>query len=216
MNTLHIHHDCIISKLDELITMTQQLAEKPNDDCSSIMVTGIICRTIVILAVIAIVSWLIWKILEPLIKNRNDRKKWKREKDDADRKADAELKGKVLDYLKNESESYEKMLKDYDKKTEKNESEKQTIEKAISSIKGVIKDTSYLSQSSSCDIYDSLSSIKESLGKIEITSIDTEKTSPTIDTLKKDPYLIALLAFIRGEKLNENIDINSLFPIESE
>lgn len=60
MNILHICHDCIISKIDELITVTKQLAEKPNNDCASMMTSGMICKTIVALVGIIAAALLLW------------------------------------------------------------------------------------------------------------------------------------------------------------
>lgn len=79
MNILHIHHDCIMSKLDELITATKQLAEEPNNDCAGMMTTGMICKTVIAVVIIIAVASLLWYLLSLLVAKRREKRNDERE-----------------------------------------------------------------------------------------------------------------------------------------
>lgn len=79
MNIIHVHHDCIMSKLDELIAITKQLAEKPNNDCASMMTTGMICKTTVAVVIIIAVALLLWYLMSLLAAKRREKRNDERE-----------------------------------------------------------------------------------------------------------------------------------------
>lgn len=79
MNILHIHHDCIMSKLDELIAVTKQLAEKPSNDCASMMTTGMVCKTIVAAVGIIAAALLLWYLFSLIAANRREKRNDERE-----------------------------------------------------------------------------------------------------------------------------------------
>ncbi len=79
MNILHIHHDCVMSKLDELIALTKQLAEKPNNDCASLLTTGMICKTIIAAVGIIAAALLLWYLISLFAAKRREKRNDERE-----------------------------------------------------------------------------------------------------------------------------------------
>ena len=86
MNILHVHHDCIMSKLDELIAAIKKLSETPKDDCASIMTTGMICKTVVAVVGIIAGALLLWYLISLIAarcrEKRNANKETKKQKED--------------------------------------------------------------------------------------------------------------------------------------
>lgn len=79
MNILHVHHDCIMSKLDELIDAIKQLSEMPKNDCASIMTTGMICKTVVAVVGIIVGALLLWYLISLIAAKRREKRNDDRE-----------------------------------------------------------------------------------------------------------------------------------------
>lgn len=78
MNILHVHHDCIMSKLDELIAAIKQLSEMPKDDCAC-LTTGMICKTIVAVVGLIAAALLLWYLISLLAAKRREKRNDDRE-----------------------------------------------------------------------------------------------------------------------------------------
>lgn len=116
MSTLIVNPNDTIALSDAIVVkvadVCQPMVQEPETSCNDVTIVAIICATIVLVALIAMFSFLIWKCREH--KAEAESKEKEREKDEKDRqwKQRSDLIDKKLDFLKGQV-----MTKDKDGKT---------------------------------------------------------------------------------------------------
>ena len=104
--------DSIVTKTcDALIPVVQKTYEA-GTNCCDVMIIGIICATIVILALIAQCAIMTWKGKEIAADKQEREFKKDKEKEESERKQKAELLNKYLDFMKevNAENDYQRVL----------------------------------------------------------------------------------------------------------
>ena len=111
MNTLHMHNDYIVSKLNEIMDVVKQPAGNPRSELSNAIIVFIICVTIIIVACYAIRKYFDWK--EAAIKAEKKQKEAEQTQKEKDRRFELqkEYQAKALDFLKCEMDSFNKIPK---------------------------------------------------------------------------------------------------------
>lgn len=110
MNILHCHQHPFAPKWDELIDAIKHLESTKMDGDTAFSVCHIICVTIIILALIAAAIYAI-----KLFKNDRTSGDFKTDKDKREReKLKNDYRAKLLDFIKTETNSFEKISKEYD------------------------------------------------------------------------------------------------------
>lgn len=203
MNTLHMHSDYIVSKLNEIIDLIKQPAGNPKSDLFHAIIAIIICATIIIVTRYAIKRFFDWKIKAHENENNQKNDESVNQVTDKEFELKKEYQAKILEFLKEETNSYSKLLKEIDKKKKEKEEKLKEIYESIKDVKTKLGNSAYVASTSYPQIYDQLSSIKEKVDDYE-TPVSTEKTDwynwdKFHDSLKQSEYLKALTYFIEGD-----------------
>lgn len=134
--------DSIVTKTcDALIPVVQKTYEA-GTNCCDVMIIGIICATIVILALIAKCAILSWKGKEIAADKQEREFKKDKEKEECDRKQKAEFLDKYLDYLKekgfqsnaNAENDYQRVLANLIVKSQQNKMDEISPEELINDL----------------------------------------------------------------------------------
>ena len=105
MNTLHMHNEHIVSKLNEIIDLIKQPLGNPKSDLFHAIIAFIICATIVIVARYAIKRFFDWKVKEQESGIAQKNKERLDQENDKKLELKKEYQAKVLDYLKEVTDS---------------------------------------------------------------------------------------------------------------
>ncbi len=130
--------DSAVVELAKVINTCQPCVKELGTNCNDVAIVGIICATIVVIALIA--KWAIWSWQKAEIafkeKERND-KEAKEEKDET-RKQKADLLSKLLDFQKELAFPYDKNKNGEYMKKEYESNEKENYQKTLASLLGII------------------------------------------------------------------------------
>ena len=187
----------MVEKMDSATTAVDISATNSSNSETAI----IVCSSLICIAIITAIFLVLYHLIKNWHENYRDNRKRKWEENDRAKKVTSEYHSKKLDYLKDESESYGKILKEFNKKKKKNEEAQSKIKSAISIIKTELEKSNYLSYSKYSTIYDQLTSIEKSLDEIEtIETFDQQSFSTKDDNFKnsiqKNAYLNAINEFL--------------------
>ena len=95
----------------------QPIIKEAETSCNDVMIVGIICVAIVLVAIVAVFGFLYWKNME-IKADREEREFQKTKEKEADiaaRKQKADAQGKLLDFLKEKVSSFDMQKKEYEK-----------------------------------------------------------------------------------------------------
>ena len=129
LNSIIASCDTLVVKFDKIREVLQPIATEAETNDKDLWMVGIVCMTIVLVAIIAAAVILLWKYIGFIAaKNERDQKKTK-EKEESARKQQADLLNKKIEFLKElcyrieertetkgdkENKKYEKVLKNSD------------------------------------------------------------------------------------------------------
>jgi len=200
MNLLHSHcNDCLSMRVKELTDEINKIANQDTSNTNDIIIiTAMICVVIAIVACICITMYLNRKYPKPNDKGQNNK--------DKDNEQEWELKSKYLDFIKEETISYEKILKELDRKKKRadllvklqsafdavyNESKPNipsTLGKKLIDLQTAIKDVEALDKESNVTS-DNFSTIADNMNTFNDTILTSQYLSSINSFLEKKPEL---------------------------
>ncbi len=201
MNLLLSHcDDCLSMRVKELTDEINKIANQDTSNTNDIIIiTAMICVVIAIVACICITMYLNRKFPKP---NKNADKG--QDNKDKDNEQEWELKSKYLDFLKEETISYEKILKELDRKKKRadllvklqtafdavyNESKPNipsTLGKKLIDLQTAIKDVEALDKESNVTS-DNFSTIADNMNTFNDTILTSQYLSSINSFLEKKP-----------------------------
>jgi hypothetical protein len=139
-----------MSKLEELIAATQQLAEKPNNDCASLLTTGMICKTIIAAVGLIAAALLLWYLIKRVADGIKRYADSRRKRKDAEIERNYYEKHKAERELMTEKERLFVLKKEYQIKA-LNYIEEQAKNHIVKQIKDLNGESKYEESRPSCD-----------------------------------------------------------------
>ena len=92
--------DSIFEKLcEKLGTCSPEVVEK-GTNCADVAMTAVICKTVVFVALIFVLGFLIWKLMDHIANKNSETRKRLWEVEDIERKQNSDLLTKLLDFQK--------------------------------------------------------------------------------------------------------------------
>jgi len=192
------------AKLVEKINSTTTNVDTNVSNSSNSETAFLVCSSLICIAIITAIFFVLYHLIKNWHENYRDKRKRNWEENDREKNVKSEYRSKKLDYLKDESESYGKILKEFNKKKKKNEEAQSKIKSNISKIKEKLAANTSLSHSVFCEIHDMLTSIEKSLDEIETIEPFDQPSSSTKDnnSILQNAYLNALDEFLGIKKTN--------------
>ena len=191
------------AKMAEKINSATTTVDTNVTNSSNSETAFVVCSSLICIAIITAIFLMLYHLIKNWHENYRDNRKRKWEENDREKNVTSEYRSKILDYLKDESESYGKILKEFTKKKKKNEEAQSNIKSAINDIKNELKKGICLSYPTYSIIYEKLTSIEKSLDEIESTEpYDQQNFYTKVDdfnnSIQKNAYLHALSSFIKN------------------
>lgn len=121
MNTIFLSSDYVIVKACEKACACAKNVQGAGTTCADVQIAYIICLTILIIALVAVILAFLWQWQVRYYKKRESENKHQWEVEEAERKKKSDLLDKYLDFLKSLSYPYDKdkegkpVKKEYDK-----------------------------------------------------------------------------------------------------
>ena len=118
MSTLFLNCFCdsIFEKMCERLgTCTPEVVEK-GTNCADVAMTAVICKAVVCVALILVLGFLVWKLMDHIANGISGWRKRVWEVNDIKRKQKSDLLTRLLDFKKDLALNYEKKGKDDEKK----------------------------------------------------------------------------------------------------
>lgn len=166
-------------------------------------IVNTICGALTEIAIIAALLIIILHIIKHIANCCKEKRENCVKQDEKSTDLKNEYRTKIHEYLKEETSSYSKLLKELDKKKKKNEEKFKEVNDAIENVKQELVENRFIGTSTCSQIIDQLYSIKEKMNDLEIADT-TEKTdwnnwNKFHDSLKQSEYLKALTYFLEGD-----------------
>lgn len=106
--------DSAVVELAKVVNTCQPCVKEAETNCQDVLIVGLICLAVVLVALIAICGLLYWKHKETEAAGA-ERDAKETEAEIAARKQKADVQGKLLDFLKEQVSSYDIQKKEYEK-----------------------------------------------------------------------------------------------------
>lgn len=204
-----------VVKVCEKVCSCPQIIEQNTTNPSDVEIAKCICGVLVLVAAIAALTIIVLHIIKHVASCCKAIRENCVKQNEKSTDLKNEYRTKIHEYLKEETNSYSKMLKEFEKKKKKNEEKFKEIDDAIENVKQKLGENQFITTSSCSQIIDQLYAIKGKMNELEVP-VTTETTNwnnwnEFHDSLKNSEYLKTLAYFLKnddeaqGKKLFEYI-----------